>query len=133
MIQALLNTLRKQDFVTKAKKMFVTEPSKLFHVHYFFIAKLALYKVLNLCWRPKLFKFIWVLVLNVSFSIFKLLSLTGLQRGGYRREELFYMEETVPRIGAFLFYMIICGIANSNVALIHFTLADNLSFANKIL
>lgn len=67
MIQALLNTLGKQDLVAEANKMFVTESRKLFHVRYyfFFIAKLALYEVLNLCWRPKLFKFIWVLFLNV--------------------------------------------------------------------
>lgn len=49
MVQALLNSLRKQDLVTKAKKMFVTEPSNLFHVLFFLIAKLALYEVLNLC------------------------------------------------------------------------------------
>jgi len=35
MIQALLNTSRKQDLVTKAKKMPVTESSRLFHVHCF--------------------------------------------------------------------------------------------------
>lgn len=49
MIQALLNSLREKDLVTRAK-MFVTDPSKLFHVPFnFFIAKLALYEGLYLC------------------------------------------------------------------------------------
>lgn len=40
--------------------------------------------------------------------------------------------EMVLRIRAFLFYVTVCGAANSSIALVHFNLADNLRFANKI-
>lgn len=136
MIQALLNTLGKQDLVAEANKMFVMESSKLFHVHYyfFFIAKLALYEVLNLCWRPKLFKFIWVLFLNVRgfFYVFSCCHWLAFNMEVTEEKGLLYMEETVLRIRTLLFYVTVCGIPNSNVALVHFTLADRLSFASKI-
>lgn len=39
------------------------------------------------------------------------------------------MEATVLRIRELLFYIIVYGIANGSFALVRFTLADNLSFA----